>query len=736
MLCSIGPINTTYVRVEFTGTLAQTNVGAVTATTSLTAQVSSLSIVETTVGSTARNEIQELAASNVSGGTFTLTYIGPTTAALEFDATAEEVESQFQALSNIGSGQALVTGGQLTETPLRIEYVDTLGNQDVNKASVSVANLNNGGRSEGANAIRYRDVPVPTDTRVVKRQILRSKAGVNPNVVYVDIETSDVSSNRLTSNNTDADMTEAVVLLDSNGVDSNLSRHGEPPDWKRVVVGHQNRLFYLVDYVETSRVDVTTPTATGIGTDWPSVFDDRVAYDDTGSAVIDVDPDNQTGALTLTSLTAEEAAKVTIRKQRPDGQRMYHSWVTSVDSFPESVHAGEPFQFPRDPRDGEPVSAYSFDGQFFVAFEQATYRHTFAFDPAPSPSGDGRAGVAVPRGMVSSRSWASVDDNAWVMDRQGIYIFDGDALVQVSEQIKTLFTGMDGDAINWENRKWFHAAHFAAERTVRFFVTLDGGPYPRHALCCNVDQRMWWIEEYSWPITSSCEGVVAGKRTVFLGSTRRQIFTLDGLREGMSSTLTDTLRGDVTSAGTITLADTSATFSSSLVGHTIRIVKGPGIGLQREIVAVSGTTLTVKQPWTVLPTTDSTYQIAGVSWSVQTGMLRYVQNNQKPVRRVEIDYSPNTAAQNMDYRILEEFSLTEMVQKMTVSSLHTDGISMEADSSRHRLDLTQSDGHAEQDFGGISPEGVTGDRFVSVLADGTTNGERHRIHALAISGAQ
>lgn len=47
----------------------------------------------------------------VSGGTFTLTYNGQTTTAIAYNAAASAVQAALQALSNIGSGNVLVTGG-------------------------------------------------------------------------------------------------------------------------------------------------------------------------------------------------------------------------------------------------------------------------------------------------------------------------------------------------------------------------------------------------------------------------------------------------------------------------------------------------------------------------------------------------------------------------------------------------------------------------------------------------
>lgn len=56
------------------------------------------------------NEVQVVTLTNATGGTFTLTYAGQTTAPIAFDASAATVDAALEALSNIGVGDVLVTG--------------------------------------------------------------------------------------------------------------------------------------------------------------------------------------------------------------------------------------------------------------------------------------------------------------------------------------------------------------------------------------------------------------------------------------------------------------------------------------------------------------------------------------------------------------------------------------------------------------------------------------------------
>jgi len=64
-----------------------------------------------------------------TGGTYTLTYSGQTTAAIAYNATAAAVQSALAALSNIGAGNVTVTGAN--GGPYTVAFVGTLANTDV-----------------------------------------------------------------------------------------------------------------------------------------------------------------------------------------------------------------------------------------------------------------------------------------------------------------------------------------------------------------------------------------------------------------------------------------------------------------------------------------------------------------------------------------------------------------------------------------------------------------------------
>lgn len=80
--------------------------------------------ITTLTGGTPANEAQTITITGgPTGGTFTLTFSGQTTAGIAYDAIAGAVQTALEALSNIVPGDVTVTGGPGPATP----YVATFG---------------------------------------------------------------------------------------------------------------------------------------------------------------------------------------------------------------------------------------------------------------------------------------------------------------------------------------------------------------------------------------------------------------------------------------------------------------------------------------------------------------------------------------------------------------------------------------------------------------------------------
>jgi hypothetical protein len=72
-------------------------------------------------------ELQRLTpGGTITGGTFTLTFNGKTTAAIAWNATAAQVQAALELLSTVGAGNIAVTGGPINTTATDITYYNAL----------------------------------------------------------------------------------------------------------------------------------------------------------------------------------------------------------------------------------------------------------------------------------------------------------------------------------------------------------------------------------------------------------------------------------------------------------------------------------------------------------------------------------------------------------------------------------------------------------------------------------
>lgn len=126
----------------------------------------------------------------VSGGTFTITYDGQTTAALDFDATNAEVLAALEALSNLAPGDIHLEGGPVNTSPLRIIFEGTLKGTNVTQITVDSGSLTGGGTYDPSTSVAGG----AAITSIAQRPVSRMQADVYVDNVYSSIGTTKVTS--------------------------------------------------------------------------------------------------------------------------------------------------------------------------------------------------------------------------------------------------------------------------------------------------------------------------------------------------------------------------------------------------------------------------------------------------------------------------------------------------------------------------------------------------------------
>ena len=128
--------------INFRGQYAEENV-VLTASTSTgltmggTAPTAAVATNTTTQGSATANETQTVRVTNASGGTFTLTFGGGTTAAIPWDATAAQIQSALEALDGLNPGDVTVGGGPVWSGNVTVTFTGTRANTNVDQMTAA-----------------------------------------------------------------------------------------------------------------------------------------------------------------------------------------------------------------------------------------------------------------------------------------------------------------------------------------------------------------------------------------------------------------------------------------------------------------------------------------------------------------------------------------------------------------------------------------------------------------------
>jgi len=625
---------------------------------------------------------------------------------------------------NYSANGARIVKNKTTDT---FELYDLDGNP-----VAGVAEYTAGGTwRQGADQINYASVQAPSDSRVVKRQILRTKNG-EARVAYVDVETTNLSGTTFSSTKNDDALGTAVPLVDTQNTDLVSDRFTEPPDDVPFWTHNTGRMLgagYPIYETGSAKVTNGSGTVTGIGTDWTDELAGRNFYvegDTTGYSILTVNTSTQT--ITLSTVYGGSTSAYVRYRIAPDAsQRRQLRYSELV--YPEAWSPLNAVTLSETPEGGEITAIIAHNRWAYTFSENRVWRISYDADPAT----DGFTSLGPQRGAVNQRCCLIADDRVYALDRQGIYSMVANDLIPVSAPIRTLFNPRSGSPfkINWQWRKYFHATHDRENESVLFFVSL-GGRYPRHALVYRYRLRQWDLYEYPVPVASSAYGDLSGRATVFLGSRARTILAGEqGDWDGHSGN--GTARGTATSSGLTWIADSSASFASTVVGKVVEIVSGTGKGQQRLITALDGTTLKVRFPWTTKPDTTSVYQIGGINWSWRSAIYRWTVTDEYQDRGLHLTYEPGSVTSRLAMRLYEDRSNTPVDQEIDFDNGM--GFTASDDDSDLIVDPTKANGYAQHNMGDAKEIDADGNRHIQAEVVCTTNGERVRLYQLDIAGA-
>ena len=587
----------------------------------------------------------------------------------------------------------------------------------------------------GSATIEYSDVPTTTNPKVARKQILRNTDG-QFSVFYVDVDTDDLAGTDFTSSLTDdelADQTAVPLLSEDGAILANAN--DPPPDYKCVLCNHSSRMFAAVDRIyDAGSVAVTSASATvsGFGTAWTPSLVGRYLYVDGAVKSYLIESVNVSAqTLTLSEAYASTTNLFAIYAIAPaPANRRIINYTRAGYEQSWSPTYGIELQ-----DDGDDITGLMAKGSFLYILE---YRHIYRFTFQSDPAVDGFIYQSCQRGVVNNRCWVQVEDNTYMLDKDGIHAFGGGQESEpISPPIQKIFqTPDDSDRIvNWNARDLFHAAHFPTEEVIRWFVSMGDNAFPRHAIVLHYRTKRWWTEEYPRAITASCLGLIGLARTTFLGSEGYKVLVgssgfLDGIDKNKG-----TMHGNVTSADICSVTDGAAVFTQEYIGLQIAITGGKGVGQRRTIHFVLGTRLSVTDPWTVIPDSTSTYQVAGISYQFRGTRYRWSDSQEEsdPSRKFAVLYKPSPTPSPMYLRVYHDQNTTPVRWK---SATNEQGVSVKSGDNQIRFDLTNVRGYLKQSLPDHLDDDIQGVRSVSFEMVGVGGDTGAKFFSFVIDGVR
>lgn len=628
-----------------------------------------------------------------------------TTAGIETAGT----EAPATAMTLATSGAGAITG---TYTAYQ-RFVDRLGNySNLSPISNTVTPVN-------VTTFNFTSVPIPTSAQIVTRQILRNANG-NTSTYYVDVESTNLTATSFSSTKSDATLITGTPVT----VADFISQYGVPPDDLPLLCNSKSRLLMSGEAVYSlGAVSLTngSATVTGIGTRWTSVLAGRYLYvaGNSGALISSVNTTAQT--LTLSAVwTGSTAAFAEYGIRSDPTRKRLIAW--SGAGLPEAVDVTDATNVSRETGAGDITAMFSMGSLVYLS--EADRQHVFSFLQDPTPAAGGGDGSIFPRsyrGSANARCVVVVESVSYLLDQIGIHAFDGNSSQSASVAIDDIFdsAGYYDYRINFDKQEFFHGIHERQQTLIRWFVSMDARKYPHHCLCFDYRGSRFWIEEYALPITSSCIGTIDGGDVAFVGSSGRRVFVLaDGELDGVDQS--GTRNGIATSAGVQTLADTSASFATTLPGLTIDIVAGTGAGQRRVISSNTSTEITVMVPWTTRPDSASEYQLGGVQYLWRSGVFRFAKLEKGNVRGLELLGRPAATGTGMVRNYLNR---SETAAKWG-AKIADKGVSTDRGDDEAILDMTKSDGYWKLRLDGLRQDNLDGNRFLEVELSGV-KGEDH-----------
>lgn len=325
------------------------------------------------------------------------------------------------------------------------------------------------------------------------------------------------------------------------------------------------------------------------------------------------------------------------------------------------------------PNDGDFPSGMEIVGNTLCLFKE---RHIYGYECGLNPNPLNNSAVCYPilqnRGLINEFCLVKVGPTAYLLDRVGIYQFDGAGqAVPIDQNIRRFFqpdTGIAAaDQINWAYASTWRAVYDPVYHAAKWAVTTGTETSPETVLCYDLETQQWTIDRdprgfRAFALTEDSTGRQRAWKTPNAATVAGPWamggeMQLDGtVNHGSSAAQL------VTGSTNTTLTDSGASFLTTgekLVGIPVVALTAPP--QLRVISANTGTELTISDAWDSNPAVGTRYRVGAVETRWRSAWLLFDPQARQTADVITLFWEP-TATEILFYvRFFRDFGTSPIL---------------------------------------------------------------------------
>ena len=360
------------------------------------------------------------------------------------------------------------------------------------------------------------------------------------------------------------------------------------------------------------------------------------------------------------------------------GSVFFYSYIDlNGNSRPESFQALG--YIPIQPEDGDDASGIGRLAEFWFLGK----RNNCYILAGDNPNNFIQRKIPASVGPCSHWSIANdLDGNIIFTHESGIYLTDGTTTIELSKDIRNMFTGK-GSApwfVNQDHITKAHSVYDPINNILRAWVPSqdywgEGSDSTICDKCLIYDFNKVIVEGkeitvgWTWDdIEAECSAIVKdvnGNPVVYFGDAYGFVkyFSLTATNDGVGLGA-DTRRGTCTSGDTTSVIDSGATFyttGSGLQGCFAHAIAGTNAGEIRRITTNTATDITVTPAFSAACDTTTVYAIGGIDSYRKTKIYDFESLQQKSIDKARLVFDVSTSTYSAYFKLFQDFSSTEFV---------------------------------------------------------------------------